>query len=105
MKLLFRLIIIIALAKFGLPAASAQNPQPVNNQTAPQVLKVEPPNWWANHSINPVRLLVRGTNLQGARVASTRPETVASSVVVNGAGTYLFVSVEIKTGARVGDYP
>ncbi|HEX8889038.1 MAG TPA: alpha-amylase family glycosyl hydrolase [Pyrinomonadaceae bacterium] len=75
------------------------------NASAPQVLKVEPPNWWANHSINPVRLLVRGTNLQGARVAATRPETVASSVVVNGAGTYLFVSVEIKAGARAGDYP
>ena len=30
---------------------------------APQVTKVEPPNWWPGHSINPVRLLVRGTGL------------------------------------------
>src|SRR5262249_20630682 len=24
----------------------------------PEVLKVEPPNWWAGHTINPVRLLI-----------------------------------------------
>ena len=32
---------------------------------APSVEKVEPPNWWANHSINPVRLLIRGRDLHG----------------------------------------
>ncbi|HXI61278.1 MAG TPA: hypothetical protein VNF70_01160, partial [Pyrinomonadaceae bacterium] len=41
-------------------------------QNAPQVLKVDPPSWWANHTINPVRLLIKGTNLRGARV--TGPE-------------------------------
>jgi glycosidase len=75
------------------------------NGAPPTVLKVEPPNWWAGHSINPVRLVVRGTNLLGARVAGVRPETSASSVVVNMAGTYLFVSIQIKAGARAGDYP
>src|SRR3954471_15133536 len=72
---------------------------------SPTVLKVEPPSWWAGHSINPVRLVVRGTNLHGARVAGVRPETSTSSVVVSADGTYLFVSITIKAGARVGDYP
>ncbi len=40
----------------------------------PSVTKVDPPSWWANHTINPVRLLVRGTNLSGARVSSSNPE-------------------------------
>jgi glycosidase len=71
----------------------------------PAILKVEPPSWWAGHSINPVRLLVRGTNLQGARVTSTRPEMTTSAVVINPAGTYLFVSVQINPAARPGDYP
>ena len=35
---------------------------------APTVEKVEPPNWWAGHSINPVRVLIRGKNLTGARM-------------------------------------
>src|SRR5437867_3139739 len=40
-------------------------------QGKPEVLKVEPPNWWARHSINPVRLMIRGRNLSGARVEAS----------------------------------
>ncbi len=72
---------------------------------APTVLKVEPPSWWAGHTINPVRLLVRGTNMHGARVKATRSETSTSSVVINPAGTYLFVSVQINAAAQPGNYP
>jgi glycosidase len=71
----------------------------------PTVLKVEPPSWWAGHSINPVRLLVRGTNLQGARVTAMQAELSASNVRVNTTGTYLFVSVQIPPATRPGDYP
>src|SRR5215213_5115333 len=72
---------------------------------APAVTKVEPPSWWAGHTINPVRLLVRGANLHGARVTSARPEITPSGTVVNPSGTYLFVTVEINAAARPGDYP
>jgi glycosidase len=72
---------------------------------APSVIKVEPPSWWAGHTINPVRLLVRGRNLHGARVSSTRPETVPGATVVNSSGTYLFVSLTVNPAARPGDYP
>ena len=74
------------------------------SQSAPVVSKVEPPSWWAGHSINPVRVLVRGGNLQGARVTSKRPEISPSAVEVNSAGTYLFVSVDVNPRARSGDY-
>ncbi|HKP87302.1 MAG TPA: alpha-amylase family glycosyl hydrolase [Blastocatellia bacterium] len=72
---------------------------------APEVLKVEPPNWWAAHTVNPVRLLVRGHNLSGARVTATRAEAQPSAAVVNPAGSYLFVSVAINPAARPGEYP
>src|SRR5688572_1282887 len=71
----------------------------------PTVSKTEPPSWWARHTINPVRLLVRGTNLHGARVTTNRPETTTSAVLINPAGTYLFVNVHISSSARPGDYP
>jgi glycosidase len=71
----------------------------------PEVLKVEPPSWWAAHTINPVRLLVRGSNLQGARVTATRPETEVSGTLINPAGTYLFVSVRTNPSALPGEYP
>src|SRR6185369_17369913 len=40
---------------------------------SPSVSKVDPPSWWAGHTINPVRLLVRGANLRGAQVKSLNP--------------------------------
>src|SRR5689334_25106814 len=70
----------------------------------PTVTKVDPPSWWANHTINPVRLLVRGTNLHGARVSSVTPTLRPSSVTVNKNGTYLFVDVAVSTSARPGKY-
>ena len=71
----------------------------------PSISKVEPSSWWASHTINPVRLLVRGKNLAGARVTATRPGTKTSYGLVNRAGTYLFVNVTISPNARPGSYP
>jgi glycosidase len=69
------------------------------------VTKVDPPSWWAKHTINPVRLLVRGTNLNGAKVRSLNPELRVSEVSVNEKGSYLFANVEISPSLRVGTYP
>jgi glycosidase len=74
-------------------------------ERAPLISKIEPPSWWANHSINAVRLLVRGRNLQGARVTATRPGTETFGESSNASGTYLFVSVRISPTARPGEYP
>ncbi len=54
--------------------------------------------------MNPVRLLIRGKNLNGARVKAMRPQTMTSDVRVNRCGTYLFVSVRISPAAKPGDY-
>ena len=70
---------------------------------APTVSKVEPPNWWRNHSVNPVRLLIRGTNLSGARFKC--PRLSCSKVTTNTAGTYAFVDVTVPRNAAVGSYP
>jgi glycosidase len=70
---------------------------------APVIEKVDPPNWWAGYSINPVRLLVRGRNLAGARLDC--PRLACSGVRVNAAGTYAFVDVTVPRAARPGAYP
>ena len=69
----------------------------------PTVSKVEPPNWWANSSVNPVRVLVRGTNLSGARFECGR--LTCGNVKVNERGTYAFVDVAIPRDATAGSYP
>ncbi|HST23064.1 MAG TPA: alpha-amylase family glycosyl hydrolase, partial [Blastocatellia bacterium] len=72
-------------------------------QSAPEVTKVEPPNWWTGHSINPVRVMIRGQNLSGAQVAPLGAGlSIASPAKVNERGTYLFVDVAIAPAARPG---
>jgi glycosidase len=70
---------------------------------APTVSKVEPPNWWANHSINPVRVLVRGAHLAGAR--ATCAPLACGTVTVNASGTYAMLDVRIAPTTKPGDYP
>ena len=57
---------------------------------APEILKVDPPSWWTGSSVNPVRLLIRGRNFQGARV---RVDGMMGSPKTNDRGTYIFVDV------------
>ena len=71
----------------------------------PEVTKVEPPNWWTGHSINPVRLLIRGHNLAGGRAVADAPGLRVGLVRVNAAGTYLFVDVSIAADAGPGAHP
>jgi len=91
--ILSALAAVALLVPPGLPAAAA---------APPEVLKVEPPSWWPGHSIDPVRLLVRGRSLAGAEVTGAGPGLTAGPVKVNAAGTYLFVDVKIDRLAAPG---
>src|SRR6266478_1076452 len=72
-------------------------------QTGPAVLKVDPPSWWVGSSVNPVRLLIHGSNLGRARV-----QAIGSGIRIIGApktnerGTYLFVDIAIAAQAKPG---
>ena len=91
---LFRALLSIVLLSVAVSVFAAQR--------APEVLKVEPPNWWANHSINPVRVLIRGRRLGGARVTSTSADLKLGSARANESGTYLFIDLEIRRKALPG---
>jgi glycosidase len=90
-------------------AAIAFTHRATGSQSTPEAIKVEPPNWWAGQSIggagNPLRLLVRGRNLGGARVESARRGVRVSNPKVSDAGTWLFIDVRIDRRAVPGSYP
>ena len=73
----------------------------------PEISKVEPPNWWANQSIgskgNPLRVLIRGRNLTGAKVQPPAGFKVNNSKV-NSAGTYLLLDLTINKNTKPGTY-
>ncbi len=69
----------------------------------PMVEKVDPPNWWANYSTGTVRVLLRGKNLNGAKVVGERGLT-AGNIKISANGHYLFADVTIPKTAKVGKY-
>jgi glycosidase len=89
-----RVVRFLALACFGFNACQAQ----------PTVTHVEPPNWWPGHSLNPVRLLISGTNLTHARVESPAGFDT-TNLRVNANGTFLFVDLRIPNSAAAGAVP
>lgn len=86
----------------GMLAASFLSAGAVAGQ-APVIEKVDPPNWWTGSTINPVRVLIRGRNLTGARVQCARVQ--CAGLRVNAAGTYAFVDVTIPGAVTPGRYP
>ncbi len=70
---------------------------------SPEIIKVDPPSWWTRSSANPLRLVIRGRNLQNARV-----QVIGSGLLVSGTpkiserGTYIFVDVSIASNAQPG---
>ena len=79
------LLVCGAAAFVAMPSATARRAA-----LAPEVLKVEPPNWWAGHSIgavgNPLRVLIRGRNLHGAKITA-KAGLSFSRININDAGT------------------
>src|SRR5918993_1528781 len=79
------------------------NPWLVSAQQ-PEILKVDPPSWWTRSSVNPVRLMIRGRNLQGAHVQVVGPGLrVVGTPKINDRGTYIFVDVFIAPNAPAGE--
>ena len=71
-------------------------------QSAPTVTKVDPPSWWSNHTLNPIRLLIRGKNLSGARVRSGNARLTVTNLRQNS--DYLFLDLNIRPGTQPGKY-
>lgn len=92
MRYLFTLLLS---AFYLLPSAYGQ---------APTVEKIDPPNWWAGMTINPVRVLVRGTNLNGATVSTDSKTLRAGNPKASVNGHYLFFDLTVSRKTKPGVY-
>jgi glycosidase len=97
MKPNHRLLATLLLSAFVLFASTSAAAQ------TPEVQKVEPPSWWIGSSLNPVRLLIKGKNLNGARVqALGNGFRVVGTPKINERGSYMFVDLAILPNAQPG---
>src|SRR5919205_4591372 len=67
---------------------------------APEILKVDPPSWWTRSTVDPVRILIHGRNLQDARVDVQGLRVINPKV--NERGTYIFADVFIPPNTQPG---
>lgn len=70
----------------------------------PAVSKVEPPDWWTKTTLKSLQVLIRGSNLRGAKVTTKSPLKIRNAQS-NELGTYLFVELIPSQKARPGSYP
>ncbi|MDM7920762.1 MAG: alpha-amylase family glycosyl hydrolase, partial [Pyrinomonadaceae bacterium] len=59
---------------------------------------------WVGSTINPVRVLIKGRNLGGAKIESATPGITASNFMSSANGNYLFADLKIAENVRPGDY-
>jgi neopullulanase len=97
---IFALSLIFAclFASAALPQQAAKSAGP------PAVHKVEPPNWWVNHTPE-LTLLLTGENLSGARVESPTKDVTALDAKASANGHYLFVHLQLSSNLPSGTIP
>ncbi|MCU0772100.1 MAG: alpha-amylase family glycosyl hydrolase [Verrucomicrobia bacterium] len=93
----WRWLVPVALAGVCLALAARQS-----DDESPSVRSVEPPGWWLDHTLNPVRLLISGQHLHQARLKVPKGVKV-SNLRRAESGQYLFADLEITPKAKAGE--
>lgn len=71
---------------------------------APRIEKVEPPNWWAPHTLNPIQILLTGQDLKGAAVTTASRGFKIEVRSASDDGRYLFLYLDIARNVHPGSF-
>ncbi len=94
-----------ALACFLTFSAQARrHPSVTIRQAPPSIERLEPPDWWVNSSVRPLRLLVYGSNLQNATATADSAAARILAVSANEAGTHAFITLDFDPAAQPGGF-
>ncbi|MBL8151690.1 MAG: cyclomaltodextrinase N-terminal domain-containing protein [Blastocatellia bacterium] len=95
---------ILLLSVFCLALLVGHSIQAKVVQSSIIVEKVDPPNWWIGHTLNPIQLIIKGKGFSQSTLRSVSPgvSVLSSSVAANGEFIIATVSIDPKT-ASVGD--
>jgi glycosidase len=70
----------------------------------PEVMKVEPPNWWVHHTLNPIQIFLTGSDLNGAEVTTATKGFKIEKRYASSNGHYLFLYLDINSKVKPGAY-
>lgn len=72
------------------------------NIEKPQIDKIEPPNWWINHTINPVQVLIYGHNLNEAKINLDQAGVKVVRSTASSNGDYIIAYLDISSTIEPG---
>jgi neopullulanase len=99
LRIFFSLLSIVAFAHGG-PTLDCYAQQ-ADNESAPSITKVEPPNWWVGLTPE-VMLLLSGHDLEATHVECNLPALRVSRTQASAGGNYLFIWLKIGTETKSG---
>ena len=70
----------------------------------PIVDKIEPPNWWVDHSYNNIELMVYGDNLDYVSVHVNSRNIIIDTITPSESNKYTFIKLKINEDAKPSDY-
>lgn len=92
----------ILLAASGTAATRASLSLIWLTSAPPSIDRVEPPGWWAGHSLNPIRLLLSGQNLKGVTAWTEAHGVRIADVTETPSGSRIFLSLQFEPGIATG---
>ena len=92
--------LLVAVFFFAAPR-SGGSPQSTEATAAPEVTKVEPPNWWVGVTPD-LMVLLSGHGLQATQVNCNLPDVVVEHTEASQRGEYLFVWLKFGPHLRSG---
>jgi glycosidase len=70
----------------------------------PAIERIEPPDWWPGHSINPLRLLIYGRNLLNVSASTDHPGVRVLNITSNPSGNHAFITLDVSADAQPGAF-
>ncbi|MBX9599921.1 MAG: cyclomaltodextrinase N-terminal domain-containing protein [Bryobacteraceae bacterium] len=67
----------------------------------PRVIQTDPPSWWIGSSLNPIRVLIRGSGLHNAKLQAPAGMAVRN-LKTSDRGTYLFADLDLSKTRKPG---
>ncbi|MBX7222909.1 MAG: cyclomaltodextrinase N-terminal domain-containing protein [Blastocatellia bacterium] len=71
---------------------------------APQIFKIEPPNWWVSSNTRQLTILLTGSDFAGATVASETNHITITKTRISAGGNYLFLDIVLNPALAAGNY-
>lgn len=95
-KTIYLICLICLLSCLFFLSPSSKSFTKVEILEKPQIDKIDPPNWWLNHTINPVQIMIYGRNFTDSKIKldSLGVKVIKSTISSNGSYIIAYLDID-----------